>query len=575
MGERERILELVREGILSVDEALDLLESVANKESKKTEERDFVSEDIFEKKAEPVETEVEVEPEKEAEEEPVEATEEEKDIENNKIEEELEELANKLNRYSVKIDEINEEITAKKQEVSEIEQDLADKKDVLTEEYFEKKSELENKLINLRKEIELISLIEEIDSTNELNSLNADLTKVMEDLRDLEAKSLTSEEIQEADARIASLQTEIQDLTDAKNEWLKEMHSLKMKHWTTKAKQMSESIEIPEEWRDNANKTIERASDIFAETSRSLGDVFRQTVRTTKDTINNMDWKDIDINFNLPKQAKVTFEDEWLFENTTATILDFKNANGDLIFKPSMNDSIKVVAKIKMHGNIQEATPKEAFEARSVIKIDEDQFTFHVPNRSVVADMIIYLPKRNYDYIRSNSFNGDVHFKEITTRDIFVKATNGNISIDDMQATMLEVKGTNGDITLTELYLRDLLVSTVNGGVRVVGEVQSSDVHTTNGDIRMTLSGNELIRVVGGSVNGDVKISLPEGVDLEIEAKSTFGKVQSRLSNIESSLEAAKKGKIHRLRRISDGEICRVKAQTTTGNVLFKDTDKE
>ena len=575
MGERERILELVREGILSVDDALDLLESVANKESKKSEERDFVSEDIFEKKAEPVETEVEVEPEKEAEEEPVEATEEEKDVENNKIEEELEELANELNRYSVKIDEINEEITAKKQEVSEIEQDLADKKDVLTEEYFEKKSELENKLINIRKEIELTSLIEEIDSTNELNSLNADLTKVMEDLRDLEAKSLTSEEIQEADARIASLQTEIQDLTDAKNEWLKEMHSLKMKQWTTKAKQMSESIEIPEEWRDNANKTMERASDIFAETSRSLGDVFRQTVRTTKDTINNMDWKDIDINFNLPKQAKVTFEDEWLFENTTATILDFKNANGDLIFKPSMNDSIKVIAKIKMHGNIQEATPKEAFEARSVIKIDEDQFTFHVPNKSVVADMIIYLPKRNYDYIRSNSFNGDVHFKEITTRDIFVKATNGNISIDDMQATMLEVKGTNGDITLTELYLRDLLVSTVNGGVRVVGEVQSSDVHTTNGDIRMTLSGNELIRVVGGSVNGDVKISLPEGVGLEIEAKSTFGKVQSRLSNIESSLEAAKKGKTHRLRRISDGEICRVKAQTTTGNVLFKDTDKE
>ena len=575
MGERERILELVREGILSIDEALDLLESVANKESKKSEERDFVSEDIFEKKAEPVETEVEVEPEKEAEEESVEATEEEKDVENNKIEEELEELANELNRYSVKIDEINEEITAKKQEVSEIEQDLADKKDVLTEEYFEKKSELENKLINIRKEIELISLIEEIDSTNELNSLNADLTKVMEDLRDLEAKSLTSEEIQEADARIASLQTEIQDLTDAKNEWLKEMHSLKMKQWTTKAKQMSESIEIPEEWRDNANKTMERASDIFAETSRSLGDVFRQTVRTTKDTINNMDWKDIDINFNLPKQAKVTFEDEWLFENTTATILDFKNANGDLIFKPSMNDSIKVIAKIKMHGNIQEATPKEAFEARSVIKIDEDQFTFHVPNKSVVADMIIYLPKRNYDYIRSNSFNGDVHFKEITTRDIFVKATNGNISIDDMQATMLEVKGTNGDITLTELYLRDLLVSTVNGGVRVVGEVQSSDVHTTNGDIRMTLSGNELIRVVGGSVNGDVKISLPEGVGLEIEAKSTFGKVQSRLSNIESSLEAAKKGKTHRLRRISDGEICRVKAQTTTGNVLFKDTDKE
>ena len=573
MGERERILELVREGILSVDEALDLLESVANKESKKSEERDFVSEDIFEKKAAPVETEVEAEPEPEVE---AEAEEEkfEADEEDEQMEEELEELANELNRYSVKIDEINEEITIKKQEISEVEKDLAERKDMLTEEYFEEKSELENKLINLRKEIELISLIEEIDSTEELSSLNADLTKVMEDLRDLDAKSLTDEEIQTANARIESLQTEIKDLTDAKNDLLKEVHSLKMKQWTTKAKKMSENIEIPEEWRDNANKTMERASDIFAETSRSLGDVLRQTVRSTKDTINNMDWKDIDINLNFPKQAKVTFEDEWLFENTTATILDFKNANGDLIFKPSMNDSIKVVAKIKMHGNIQEATPKEAFEARSVIKIDEDQFTFHVPNKSVIADMIIYLPKRNYDYIRSNSFNGDVHFKDITTRDIFVKATNGNIAIDDMQATMLEVKGTNGDITLQNLDLRDLLVSTVNGNVRVVGQVQSSDVHTTNGDIRMTLSGNDLIRVVGGSVNGDVKISLPEAVGLEIEAKSTFGKVQSRLSNIESSLEAAKKGKTHRLRRIGAGEICRVKAQTTTGNVLFKDTEK-
>ena len=573
MGERERILELVREGILSVDEALDLLESVANKESKKSEERDFVSEDIFEKKAAPVETEVEAEAEPEVE---AEAEEEkfEADEEDEQMEEELEKLANELNRYSVKIDEINEEITIKKQEISEVEKDLAERKDMLTEEYFEEKSELENKLINLRKEIELISLIEEIDSTEELNSLNADLTKVMEDLRDLDARSLTDVEIQAANAQIESLQTEIKDLTNAKNDLLKEVHSLKMKQWTTKAKKMSENIEIPEEWRDNANKTMERASDIFAETSRSLGDVFRQTVRSTKDTINNMDWKDIDINLNFPKQAKVTFEDEWLFENTTATILDFKNANGDLIFKPSMNDSIKVVAKIKMHGNIQEATPKEAFEARSVIKIDEDQFTFHVPNKSVIADMIIYLPKRNYDYIRSNSFNGDVHFKDITTRDIFVKATNGNIAIDDMQATMLEVKGTNGDITLQDLDLRDLLVSTVNGNVRVVGQVQSSDVHTTNGDIRMTLSGNDLIRVVGGSVNGDVKISLPEAVGLEIEAKSTFGKVQSRLSDIDSSLESGKKGKTHRLRRISAGEICRVKAQTTTGNVLFKDTEK-
>ena len=44
MGERERILELVREGIITVDEGLDLLESLANKETQETEKREFTME---------------------------------------------------------------------------------------------------------------------------------------------------------------------------------------------------------------------------------------------------------------------------------------------------------------------------------------------------------------------------------------------------------------------------------------------------------------------------------------------------------------------------------------------------
>src|SRR5699024_11645332 len=79
---------------------------------------------------------------------------------------------------------------------------------------------------------------------------------------------------------------------------------------------------------------------------------------------------------------------------------------------PSVNDNIKVSAKIKFYGKVEEATPLAAFEARSTINIDEDKFTFHIPNKNIVADMIIYLPKRDYDYIRSNSLNGDVTFQE-------------------------------------------------------------------------------------------------------------------------------------------------------------------
>lgn len=568
MDERERILELVREGVLSVDEALDLLENVANKESKQTEEREFTSKQTKDEptvgneytKSEP-ETFTEAEDETLSEEEMKE------------FEDELENLANELNQFSVEIDTLNKELTELKSELADAEEELSESKDTLNEEYYETKKDLENKVVNLQKEIELISAIDEVDNYEEIQSLNKELTNALEELNTLENEALTDEEVKELEDSVKSLREEMKELTIEKNELLKEMHATKMKQWTTKAKQVSENLDIPKEWREGASKTFDKASDVFGETSKTLGDVFRQTVNTTRDAINKIDWKDIDVNLNIPRKVQSELEHEWLFEDTTATILDFKNANGDIQYKPSENDNIKVSARIKFYEAIEEVSELAAFEERSIIKIDEDRFTFHVPNKNVAADMIIYLPQREYDYIRSNSFSGDVTFKDLKARDIYVKATNGTIILNNFEATMLEIKGTNGDITLKDATLRDLLVGTVNGDVRVVGNVQSSDLSTTNGDIRLTLSGSDLIRVAGGSVNGDVKISFPEDSGLEIEAKSTFGNVKSRLTNTNSSLNKEKKHKMHKIHRLGNGQICRVDVQTTTGNILFKDTD--
>ena len=575
MGERERILELVREGILSVEEALDLLENVAKKESKQTEQREFTTEKMTEDYQEEAEKSKEFETSEDF---PEEEMEDQKEFESlnqeekKEFETELENLANELNQFSVEIDNLNEELTDAKAELTDVEEELNDRLESLNEDYHENKKELEDEVINLQKEIELISTIDEVDNQEEIKSLNKELTTAMEDLNQLENTASTDEKIKKLEDKAQTLREEITDLNKEKNKLLKDMHSVKMKQWTAKAKQVSGNMDIPKEWREGANKTIDKASDIFDETSKTIGNVFRQTMKSTRESLDNIDWKDIDFNLNIPRKVQSEFDHEWLFEDTTATILDFKNANGNIQFKPSVNDNIKVSAKIKFYGKVEEATPLAAFEARSTINIDEDKFTFHIPNKNIVADMIIYLPKRDYDYIRSNSLNGDVTFQEVNVRDIYVKATNGNIILDSLEATMLELKGTNGDITLKEAKLRDLLVNTVNSDIRIIGNIQSSDINTTNGDIRLTLTGDELIRVIGGSVNGDVKISFPEDAGLEIEAKSTFGKVKSRLSNTNTSLTEEKKRKTHRLHRLGSGEICRVNVQTTTGNVLFKDT---
>lgn len=566
MGERERILELVREGVITVDEGLDLLESLANKESQETEKREFTAdcpveetvteESVFEDAPEPEEESSTKDKEK-----------------MKKYEDELENFANEITRYSVEIDAINEELTDLRVELADAEDELHERRDSMSEAYTEVKKDLEAEIISLQKQIELISLIEEVDSTKELEELNKDLTQAMEDLRDHENHVATDTEIKALEEKVAALREEVTEQTEIKNERLKALHSLKMKQWSTKAKRASENIDIPEEWREGANKTFNKAGDIFEETSKTIGNVFRQTMRSTKDALENIDWKDIDININRATGEKVSFKHEWLFEDTTATILDFKNANGDIQYKPSVNDNIKITAKIDIRGDMDGASPLEAFETMSVIKIDEDKFTFHVPNKKITANMIVYLPQRDYDYIRTNTFNGDTTFHDLNARDLYVKSTNGDIILNNFEASMVEIKGTNGDITLKDAQLRDLLVNTVNGDIRVVGYVQSSDVGTTNGDIRLTLSGDDLIRVAGSSVNGDVKVSLPKEAGLELDARSTFGKIKSRLTGASTSKQDSIKGKANHFQRIGTGEICRVNLQTTTGNILLKDTE--
>lgn len=496
MNNRERILELVSQGVLSVEEGLDLLENLSKQEAKKTEAKDFTSDEV-EAKESTVETKAKEEPTKTAE-------------ETENIEDDLENLANQINQYSVGIDILNKELSDLKAERSQIEVELSETEDPKQQKYLHN--------------------------------------------------------------RMEQLDENIQKVTADKNERMKDMHSLKMKRWTNKAKQFSENIELPKEWREGASETLDKASEIFDSGTRTLGNFLQETARKTKDTLENIDWQDL--KKELAGKVETSFEHEWLFENTTASILDIKNANGTIKFKPSINENMKISADIKIYGKVDEATPLDAFEARTVLTMDEDQFTFHIPSKNIKADLVIYLPQRNYDYIHLNTFRGDIELNELLASDMYVKVTSGDVVFNQLEASMLEVEITNGDLQLKDVFLRDLLVNAMNGDIRVIGEVESLDTRAVNGDVLLTLNGDDLIQVRASSVQGDVKVSLPEELSLEIEAKTAFGKIESRLNGTEQSQVTTSRNQLHVFNRIGETALCRVKLQTTNGNILLKDTNE-
>ena len=109
MKERERILELVKQGILSTEEALDLLETIAKKETKASVEKDYAQPDYstessFDAKEEQASTDA---PEVFANETEDGSDEEDKtESPHAQLEQKLEALSNEAARYSVKLDQV-------------------------------------------------------------------------------------------------------------------------------------------------------------------------------------------------------------------------------------------------------------------------------------------------------------------------------------------------------------------------------------------------------------------------------------------------------------------------------------
>ena len=330
MDKRARILELVKEGVLSVEEGLDLLESLLE-----NEQEDDQFDDFSKAEEEPTENMSQLDKEKK------------EKVEEKTDKDELEAIVNEINQYSVAIDALNDEILAVKQELSTLEKNLQDKVDSQNKDYLEKKKRLEDKIVQLNKEMDHISLVDGKDEYSQREKLNQELAQAIEALYLLENKIASDEEIAELKKQVNNLTQKNAALVKEKEQKVKEMHSLKMKQWTTKAKQLSDTIDLPEEWRESTTKAIDKAGTIVEEGSQNLGDLLRKTVRKTKDTIQDIDWDEIKV--DLSPKEKESFDHDWLFEDTTATILDFKNRNGNIEFKKSMNDNIKIAAKISLH----------------------------------------------------------------------------------------------------------------------------------------------------------------------------------------------------------------------------------
>ena len=533
MKERERVLELVKKGILTSEEALILLENMATEKDEKQ----------IEKAAEKVDTQnigttnkedqvadlMDALEKGESEGPTVDSFEEnkqdsaEKDREN--LERILDELATKANRASAELDEVNAEIAGIKEEIKEVAEEIGT-----------------------------------LDTKEELDALTED------------------EQVQRKDLHVllAQLEEKLATQSTEKTALEEELKNIRKEQWKGQWNDTKEKVssQFSEEWKDQATDTFNQVGGKVAEVGGQVGEFLKKTFNSFSDTMNdNVEWKDIKM--KVPGVATTKFEHEFNYPNPQASLIDVKVANGTVVFKTWDQEDVKVEAKIKLYGKMAGDSPMEAFLERSDFDVDDETISFQVPNKRVKADLTFYLPKRTYDHVSVKLLNGNVLVEELTAKDVYTKSTNGTITFKKIDATMLEIEGVNGEIKVLEGTILDNIIETVNGDVSISAAPESLSVSLINGDIRITAKEKTLRRVEASSANGNIKLALPNDLGVEGQVKTNLGSINSRLTDIEVVREKKDRGnqQLH-FRRVLEESMAQINASTTTGSIFLKDTDK-
>lgn len=533
MKERERVLELVKKGILTSEEALILLENMATEKDEKQ----------IEKAAEKVDTQnigttnkedqvadlMDALEKGESEGPTVDSFEEntqdsaEKDREN--LERILDELATKANRASAELDEVNAEIAGIKEEIKEVAEEIGT-----------------------------------LDTKEELDALTED------------------EQVQRKDLHVllAQLEEKLATQSTEKTALEEELKNIRKEQWKGQWNDTKEKVssQFSEEWKDQATDTFNQVGGKVAEVGGQVGEFLKKTFNSFSDTMNdNVEWKDIKM--KVPGVATTKFEHEFNYPNPQASLIDVKVANGTVVFKTWDQEDVKVEAKIKLYGKMAGDSPMEAFLERSDIDVDDETISFQVPNKRVKADLTFYLPKRTYDHVSVKLLNGNVLVEELTAKDVYTKSTNGTITFKKIDATMLEIEGVNGEIKVLEGTILDNIIETVNGDVSISAAPESLSVSLINGDIRITAKEKTLRRVEASSADGNIKLALPNNLGVEGQVKTNLGSINSRLTDIEVVREKKDRGnqQLH-FRRVLEESMAQINASTTTGSIFLKDTDK-
>lgn len=233
--------------------------------------------------------------------------------------------------------------------------------------------------------------------------------------------------------------------------------------------------------------------------------------------------------------------------------LEVENRNGKIEIAKWDMPQIQVNAQIKFNSKYMD----EDYEfvkynlADDRVKIYAD--TASTGKQSFVADLLIYLPEREFEKLTVGSTNGKVGLDDANIKEVEIETVNGSISAYKLLSNNLFLNTVNGSIILEEAKSNKSNVETVNGKIQMLdSQAKEIKASTVNGKLELEGINAEVLDL--STVSGKIYIEGDFEETKKINASTVNGKIEACLNDKEIPARIVLNGQSRILDRVDLGE---------------------
>ena len=91
---------------------------------------------------------------------------------------------------------------------------------------------------------------------------------------------------------------------------------------------------------------------------------------------------------------------------------------------------------------------REIFLKNVLFTIKDGKCKFYIQDKGIKVDVVIYIPKKEYEDIQIRMFNGGITAEALRAEHFKLKSANGALTLDGVNGESCELETGNGTITI-------------------------------------------------------------------------------------------------------------------------------